>query len=443
MYKGRLSESKLESLAGYKKVHLPLLITFLIISTFGLVMLFSASLAVSYAREGGATEMFIKQAGISTAGLLVALLVALAVPIRHFNRPVLRYIVYAVVSVLLLALPFVGTTINGARRWIFFGSISVQPSELAKIAAVYFLATYFSEQRKKRRQNRHKKVSARWQPIYDAFVQVTLPALMVIAWIVLILIQPHMSGAIIMTLLVIFMFVVEGFPFKRLMTGATILLIFLLIALMLFLMIGPVMTGQSPGDFIEDRFAHVFRRLTSFTSPEEANPDDTRQIEQAQIALGSGGLFGVGLGRSVQKMNWLPESHNDFILAIIGEELGFAGTFLCLMLFVLFFIFGMSVALNAATSMTTLIAAGYTFLITVQALLNFGVATHVLPTTGISLPFFSYGGTANFFFMLASGMILCVSKSGKREDPEIAQYLEPEKKRQGKSAKPRKRTQAV
>ena len=111
---------------------------------------------------------------------------------------------------------------------------------------------------------------------------------------------------------------------------------------------------------------------------------------------------------------------------------GWNARMIALLLFILFFVFGVVVTVRAATPMTTMIAAGYTFLITIQALLNFGVATHILPTTGISLPFFSYGGTANFFFMLAGGMILCVSKSGKQEDSEIAQFLEPEK------AKPRR-----
>lgn len=424
--------AKLDALADYKKVYLPLLITFLVLSTYGLVMLFSASLAVSYAREGGATALFLKQAGISGFGLVVALFVALVIPIRVFNRPIIRYLVYAVVTVLLLAVPFVGTTVNGARRWIFFGSVSIQPSELAKLAAIFFLATYFSERRKKHRLKRVHKVKPRWQNLYNAFVDVTLPALMVILWIVLILIQPHFSGAVIMGLVMVFMFITEGFSVKILMRGAAILLFILLIAAVLLMVIGPIVTSQSIGDFVETRFAHVINRLATFANPEEANPDEVRQVEQARIALGSGGLFGVGLGRSVQKLNWLPESHNDFILAIIGEELGFVGTFICLLLFILFFVFGVVVTVRAATPMTTMIAAGYTFLITIQALLNFGVATHILPTTGISLPFFSYGGTANFFFMLAGGMILCVSKSGKQEDSEIAQFLEPEK------AKPRR-----
>lgn len=426
------SPEKQAALAEYKKVYVPLLLTFLVLATFGLVMMFSASYGVSYVQEhGSATTLFMDQTKISGLGLIIGLFIAFVVKIRFLDRPVFRYLVYMFTTLFLIAVPLVGVTVNGARRWIRVFGVSIQPSEMAKVAAIFFLATYFSEQRKKQRLHTGRRLKRKGlQPLYDAFVRVTFPTLMIGIWIIMIALQPHMSGAIILTLVTIFMFMLEGLPFKLLARGWFIIVLFVLIAVLLFVAIGPVVTGQPLGEFLETRFAHVINRLSNFVNPEDANPDEMRQVQQAQIALGSGGMFGVGLGRSIQKLNWLSESHNDFILPIIGEELGFVGTMVCLMLFVLFFIFGMIVAVRAATPMTTMIAAGYTFLITIQALLNFAVATNILPPTGISLPFFSSGGSANFFFMVAAGMLLCVSKSGKEEHPDIAQYLE-----RGKSSK--------
>ena len=250
-----------------------------------------------------------------------------------------------------------------------------------------------------------------------------MPACKMLLWFALIVVQPHLSAAIIFALVVFVMFLFAGIKRSAWVAGIVQLLVVALVFSLLLLTVLPSLTGMSNSEFLAKRFAHVFKRMDTYQNPDQASTDAIRQIKQAQIALGSGGVDGVGLGRSVQKMNWLPEAHNDYILAIIGEELGFIGTTAVLLLFIAFMIRGFRIALKAKSNAGLMIAAGYTFFLVLQALINFGVATNLLPATGISLPFFSSGGTANAFFALATGMILLISKWDQREDPELIRIL--------------------
>ena len=172
---------------------------------------------------------------------------------------------------------------------------------------------------------------------------------------------------------------------------------------------------------LEKNFAHVVTRLNIFSSmnaeeeeEKTADEDDTYQIEQSIIAIGSGGMTGVGFGNSRQKYMYLPEAHNDYVYSIICEELGFVGGLVIMLLFWAFALAGFMISWQADSLFTRILTTGYTALLTLQAFLNIGVATGAIPPTGITLPFFSYGGTANFFFMISVGMILSVSRSGRK-----------------------------
>jgi len=297
------------------------------------------------------------------------------------------------------------------------GFVSFQPSELAKIGAVFFLAGYFA--RRQRVRQREKVSLAR-----QAFLDVTLPAILIAVWIFLTLIQPHLSGALIITLISLVVFFLADIPVKSRLAGLTQVVVLLLVVALIAGFGYPLITKQSPVDFVNDRFAHVFRRVGTYRDRDSASLDDRMQIEQAELALGSGGLTGKGLGRSVQKLNWLSEAHNDFILPVIGEELGFIGVALIVLLFLFFLGAGLLIARRASSPMAMLIASGNSILIAVQAFLNMAVSVSLVPTTGVSLPFFSYGGTANIFFALAAGLVLCVSKSGVQTDPELARLID-------------------
>ena len=253
---------------------------------------------------------------------------------------------------------------------------------------------------------------------------VVLPGILMIIWIVLIVIQPHLSGAVILTMICLVVFFFAPIPPKIKLIGIVQLLVIVLVVGIAFAAIYEWKTGQSPVSYINQRFSHAARRLDTFQNRQAVSVDDRMQIEQAEIALGSGGLTGKGLGKSVQKLNWLSEAHNDFILSIIGEELGFLGIVAVIIMFIAFLVAGLMVAKRAATHMSVLVAAGYTVMIAIQAFLNMAVAVSLIPATGISLPFFSYGGTANIFFSFAAGFVLCVSKSGKKENRELAEILD-------------------
>ncbi|HEY5466076.1 MAG TPA: FtsW/RodA/SpoVE family cell cycle protein, partial [Clostridia bacterium] len=190
--------------------------------------------------------------------------------------------------------------------------------------------------------------------------------------------------------------------------GLLILMILILVVVIAFaFIVMPLM----PADYL-DQYDYWGRRINIFTNSEDASQDDLHQSEQSKIAIGSGGLTGVGLGQGRQKFNYLPEEFNDYVFAILAEELGLAGSMSVILLFTALLLMGTAAAMKTSGPFPTIIIFGYTSLIAMQAFLNIGVAAGVLPPTGISLPLFSYGGTSNLFFLLGIGLLLGASRSG-------------------------------
>ena len=447
-----------KQLSSHRRMSLVFLFVWLILIAYGLMMMFSASYGISFVQSGSAmraqsqqvgtsdlsspirmiweadaTKLAKKQASYMIGGALAAILFALIVPFRQLTRPSLRWIVYIAVTLSLAYTFFRGESFNGAKRWMTIAGITFQSSELAKVGAVFFLASYFSSRLKKGGKAVRAKDGVTGQQMTKtkrpslmkrASKDVVLPGILMIIWIVLIVIQPHLSGAVILTTICLVVFFFAPIPPKIKLIGIVQLLVIVLVVGIAFAAIYEWKTGQSPVSYINQRFSHAARRLDTFQNRQAVSVDDRMQIEQAEIALGSGGLTGKGLGKSVQKLNWLSEAHNDFILSIIGEELGFLGIVAVIIMFIAFLVAGLMVAKRAATHMSVLVAAGYTVMIAIQAFLNMAVAVSLIPATGISLPFFSYGGTANIFFSFAAGFVLCVSKSGKKENRELAEILD-------------------
>lgn len=415
----------MQDLSCYKKMDLPFLILLLILCTFGLIMMFSSSISISYAQNGDdATAIIAKQFSIFGLALIISILVARFIRLDFFKRSWFRQGLYLFVTFLLLLVAVRGKTVNGARRWLDLGFVTFQPSEAAKIGAVLWIALELEQKKKKLAQR-----EGQWKDAVQKFWRqgwelLTFPVCKMLVWWGLIVIQPHFSAAIIFAALVLAMFLFAGLKKSVWIAGIIELAIIFLVVFLVALLVIPLFTGMDNSEFINKRFAHVFRRIDTYQNPAEASSDSIRQIRQAQIALGTGGFTGVGIGRSVQKMNWLPEAHNDYILAIIGEELGFLGTSAILLLFVFFMLRGFAIALKAKSRIGLMIASGYTFFLTLQAMINFAVAADLLPASGISLPFFSSGGTANAFFAIAAGMILLVSKWDQKADEKITQILE-------------------
>jgi cell division protein FtsW len=404
-----------------------LLIVVLIMISFGLVMLFSASMSDGYANYGGNSMYYVlKQASITAFGLILAMIIAIGFKVSFFDKFLFSILLYVLTSGLLLYVKFAGQVINNARRWLMIGSFTLQPSELAKLASVFCLAGYFSWINRKRAAGKLKKKGPIRQWLFDGWADILVPGIFMLVWLVLILWQPHLSGFIIMSFIILTVFLASGRPLRSWLSGITQAILILLVLAMLAAAVVPVylkskdMDVKDLGTLVEENFAHVEKRIDMFLNPDEASDDDTYQINQAIIAIGSGGLTGVGLGRGRQKYNYLPEAHNDYVFAIIGEELGFFGTLSVLILFVIFLIIGVGISVKARNNYSAVLAAGYTGLISIQALLNIGVATRTLPATGISLPFFSYGGTSNLFFLISIGFLLAVSRTGQRDKTRAA-----------------------
>jgi cell division protein FtsW len=277
------------------------------------------------------------------------------------------------VLLILVFLPSIGVSAGGARRWIRLWPSTFQPSELVKLSMVIFLARYIS------------------MPEYrtDSFTSFIKPIFIMIIFQIAILKQPDFGAAMSLAFLTFAMLFLSGTRLRYLSS----LLVFAL-----------------PVIFKLVTEPYRLRRLISFLDPWEDAQGSGFQLVQSFIALGSGGLAGVGLGSSKQKLSYLPESHTDFIFSIIGEEFGFIGVSVVIALFLLLFIKGISIANKAKDEFVYYLAIGLSLMISLQALINFAVATGLVPTKGLPLPFVSYGGSALLVNLAAIGILLNISK---------------------------------
>jgi len=398
-----LSSEYIDTAPKRPGVDKPFLTLTLAILMIGVIMILSASFARAYYTSGEPLRLFMRQLVFAISGVALMLLTS-RLSVRTMSRWSTHLLIVSIAMLVLVLV--VGIRLNGAKRWIGIGegnsSFTFQPSEIAKVAIILAYAQMICKFGKARMKTFRFGVVP--------FVAIT--AIMV----VLLLREPHLSAAIIITVLAaILMF-----------AGGTRLRWFLLAGLAITAVIGIVVfTGfLAPGHNDEnqaanetgaqtawgDRLGYAGKRIDAWLDPEAAPLHEGFQIRQSLYAVGSGGLLGQGLGQSRQKYLYLPEEHNDYIFAIVCEELGFIGAMLILMLFVLLIIRGFWLALHAKDRYSSLITTGITSLLAIQVFLNVAVVTNLVPATGISLPFFSYGGTALWIQLIQMGVILAVSR---------------------------------
>jgi len=336
----------------------------------GLLMVFSASYPSANYRYGDGLYFITRQFIWALIGA-VAMFVTARIDYRiykKFYKPIM------IVTFVLLGLVLLSTPIKGSRRWLGFGAFTIQPSEIAKISVIIFFAKVLSEAKEK---------------IKD-IPYLLKYALVLVAVLGLLILEPHFSVCIIVCCVVAIMLLVAGFP-PKIFLGAFAILI-------------PIAVAVAFGaDYRADR-------LASYIDPFADKQGDGWQIVQSLYAIGSGGFFGLGFGNSRQKFMYVSEPQNDFIFAIICEELGVVGAFVIIALFGILIWRGIKIAVNAPDSFGTLLVVGIISLVGVQTFLNIAVVTKLIPTTGISLPFFSAGGSSLVFLMAAMGMVLNVSK---------------------------------
>lgn len=354
-----------------------LLLSILLLLSLGTMMVFSASSATAYTSDAGSAYAVLKGQLLYAALGIVAMIFASFVNYKFIARFTIPF--FVVCNILLVLVQVMGKTINNAKRWLEVG-ISFQPSELYKIAVILFLAYVFSKP-----GLAYKAV--RLLGIFIYIIPIGIG-------ILLLALQPHISCVMIIGLVMVAMMFAGRvkIPTYLLMAGGVIGLAIVVFA-----------SGMVDFSYISDRF-------TSFLDPEHDTSGDSYQIMQSLYAISSGGLFGKGFGQGVQKYLYLPEPYNDFILSILAEELGFVGVVLVLGLFALFIWRGFKIARHAPDKFSSLTAFGITMLITVQVLMNVAVVTSSMPVTGISLPFFSYGGTSLTILLASMGILLNISK---------------------------------
>ena len=341
----------------------------------GLLTLFSATYYKAVDQGDALLEVKKQLIGVGLGAFLM--LLTSRIPYSFWQKP--RVVMLALTGsfalLVLVLIPGIGVYVNGSRRWLNITGLSFQPSELAKIASVMYLASTLSF--------RLKQVERLWTGILPLLV---IPA----AMFLLILQQPNLSTAGSIMIVAVLMMMLAGAKWKHLSLMGV--------------------AGLAVG------FAYAWvepyrrERLLSFRNPFAQMSDEGYQLSQSLIAIGSGGLFGRGLGQGRQKFSYLPYPESDFIFAIIGEDFGLFGCCVVILLFVAFAVAGMRIALNCQDRYGCLLAAGITAMISVQAFINIGVVVGILPTTGLPLPFFSAGGTSISLLMAAVGILFNISR---------------------------------
>ena len=359
-----------------RNIRIYLFMTTALLICVGIVMIFSASSI--YAWEKYNDSLFFLKRHISF--ILIGTLAAFGVmaidyrKLKDFSKPLLICSLFLLVLVLI---PGIGREVAGARRWFRFSFLSFQPSELANFALIIYLADFIS-----RKKN-----------MINVFEQGFLPPLLVLgATVCLILAQPDLGTALALAILTLTLFFIAGMRLSYLLSLALVSLP------LLFILI----------------FSVPYRRMRilAFLNPWADPKGSGFQIIQSQVALGSGGIFGLGLGHSRQKLFYLPAAHTDFIFSIIGEELGLLGTLGIIILFMVFIYQGLKIIKHTPDAFGHFLALGLVLMLALKAVINIGVSCGVFPTKGLPLPFISYGGSSFVFDMIYVGIILNIARTG-------------------------------
>ncbi len=400
-----------------KSANIPMIIMIFVMIVFGLIILYSVSGPDAYGQFQDSSWFLTRQIRFTIAGLVVMFIVAF-IPIDFFRQKWICYSAYILSFALAVATHILGVgREHGASRWINIGPIQLQGSEIIKVALIVAFAGYRSTIARLRSEGRIKSPKTPFsKTLVNATVDFIVPVALCIVVDVIILLQPHLSCFIIVAAVVFMCALVSEISSKSWFTGVTILAIAGIIAGVLVLAITPAETRER----FMNNYAHVFKRIAIFNADEEEldneeeglTRDDTRQVDNAHNALGSGGMWGVGLGNSRSKYNYVSEAQNDYIFSIYVEETGFVGGVLLILMYMVMFVMCVIVCWRAKDVFSRTIATGCTALIFVEVLMNISVELQVIPATGVTLPFISYGGTAQVTLLIAYGLILSVSRSG-------------------------------
>ena len=355
-------------------VDIPFLLLLILLLVVGLTMLYSASYAQSEYDTGYTdSTRYLQKQGVCAVIGLVAMVLLSKIPPDFWLK--MAWPLYGVSIALLLSVLLFGESVNGARRWINIAGLQFQPSEIAKFTMIVLFARLTKGFGMSAREFRYGVLG-----FGSALLGILIPLAL----------EKHLSAIMLMGMVAVVMMFVAGTNPKWLLAGAGAAVVFVLVYI--------------------NFMGYAGDRVTAWLHPEQDPGDTGYQILQSLYAIGSGGLFGLGFGKSRQKYLYLPFQYNDYIFAVICEELGLVGAVLIIALFALLILRGYWIALRAPDRFSTVLAAGLITLIAVQTVLNLGVVTNLLPSTGIALPFFSYGGTALAVNLGEMGILLSISR---------------------------------
>ncbi len=375
----RLADYTYDNSIDRGTVDIPFALLTLVLLTVGVIMVLSASFARAYydpnnTTGGNATYYFVRQALFALCGVGV-MFVCSRFPMGFYRHISGIVMLVSLAMLVLVLVPGIGEKVNNARRWINLGFTTFQPSEIAKIGVIMYFSALICAPKNK----------------LTGSIKGLLRYVIVLGAVCgLLVLEPHMSAIIIILVIGLVMLFLGGLPLRWFIGGAV--------------------AGGSLLGIGYALFPYVRNRFTAWLNPFADASGTGYQIVQSLYSIGSGGLLGLGLGNSRQKYLYLPEEHNDFIFSVVCEELGFIGAMLILVLFALLIIRGYWLAMHARDRYSAMVGAGITTHLAMQVILNVAVCTNSIPCTGISLPLFSYGGTALLLQMAELGIILSLSR---------------------------------
>ena len=393
--------------------------TLAVIMAFGLVMLYSASYTTGYLRMGDSLHYIKQQILCMVIG--IGCMAAMSYVDHRFLRWACKPCYWIVLLMLAATLAF--PPLNGCRRWIRLGGLTLQTSEVAKFEMILLTAHLASSapQIGRFRPSLKEKVRLKDWLFIRIVRQIILPVLPLVPVLVLLIMEPHMSGILLTTAIVGTILMMSGSGGIITWAGAGTA------ALLLETLLTHV-----------DSIPYLQNRLKTWSDDLEKLNDQTKQ---SLYAIGSGGLKGLGLGNSVEKQLWLPESTNDFIFSVVCEELGFIGATLIIVLFILFIVQGLLIAYRAENQFCTMVGIGIMAQIAWQVFCNIAVVTNTIPNTGISLPFFSSGGTSLILLLAEMGVMVNIGRNGERAAQQrAADHARREKERAAQEAERASRT---
>ncbi|WP_164215341.1 putative lipid II flippase FtsW [Virgibacillus sp. YIM 98842] len=364
-----------------------LMITPILLSLFGMVMIYSASMVIAVVEGHESTYYLIRQMQWFVIGLS-GFIFCCIFPYKYYQK--LMKIIILVVILLLVGVLLFGNTINNAKSWFSFGPVNLQPAEFAKLGLIMYLASVYSKKQ---------------AYIKDFSKGVLPPLVLTVIILALIVLQPDIGTAAIIFLIACSVIFSSGIKFKHLFTLVAAGVVLLAVAI--------------PNMVTDVRIS----RFTGAYQPFQAPDDGGYHLIQSYLAIGGGGLTGTGLGQSVQKLGYLMEAHTDFIMAIIAEELGFLGVIVVIGLLATIVLRGIFIARKCDDSFGALLAIGIASMVGIQAFINLGAISGVLPITGVPLPFVSYGGSSLLILMISMGILNNIAMNVKKQENEPANNI--------------------